>query len=68
MFCDIGGEAGGCAGHGGLSCSPTVTLAAFTGDTVDGEALGNLSPVKVTGSNPHIIVSAVSDDFTVSCN
>jgi hypothetical protein len=45
-----------------------VTLAAFTGDTVDGAALGSLSPIKVTGTNPHIIVSAVSGEtFNVSC-
>jgi hypothetical protein len=51
-----------------LSCSPTVTLAAFTGDTVDGTALGSLSPIKVTGTNPHIVVSAVSGEtFNVSC-
>jgi Peptidase A4 family len=51
-----------------LSCSPTVTLAAFTGDTVDGKALGSLSPTKVTGTDPHIIVSAASGaGFSVTC-
>jgi len=52
-----------------LSCAPTQTLAAFTGDTVDGSPLGSLNPVKVTGSNPHIIVSAVSGKtFSVTCD
>ena len=52
-----------------LSCAPAQTLAAFTGDTVDGSPLGGLDPVKVTGSNPHIIVSAVNGkEFSVSCD
>jgi Peptidase A4 family len=47
---------------------PASTLAAFTGDTVDGSPLGSLHPVKVTGANPDIIVSAVDgESFTVSC-
>jgi len=51
-----------------LSCAPSETLAAFTGDTVDGTALGSLSPTEVTGSDPDIVVSAVSGkDFTVTC-
>jgi Peptidase A4 family len=50
------------------TCSSAQTPAKFTGDTVDGTALGSLSPVKVTGSDPHIAVSAVSGkSFTVSC-
>jgi hypothetical protein len=52
-----------------LSCAPTQTLAAFTGDTVDGSPLGSLDPVKVTGTDPHIIVSAVSGKtFSVTCD
>ena len=52
-----------------LSCAPTVTLADFTSDTVDGSALGNLNPTKVTGSDPHIIVSDVSGKtFKVTCS
>ena len=50
------------------TCATRQTLAAVTGDTVDGVALGSLSPVKVTGGNSHITVSAVSGKtFTVSC-
>jgi hypothetical protein len=50
------------------TCATRQTLAAVTGDTVDGTALGSLAPVKVTGGNPHITVSAVSGKtFTVSC-
>jgi hypothetical protein len=52
-----------------LSCAPAQTLADFTGDTVDGSPLGSLDPVKVTGTNPHIIVSAVSGKtFSVTCD
>ncbi len=52
-----------------LSCAPMQTLAAFTGDTVDGSPLGSQDPVKVTGTNPHIIVSAVSGKtFSVTCD
>jgi RNA polymerase sigma-70 factor (sigma-E family) len=40
------------------NCATRQTLAAVTGDTVDGTALGSLAPVKVTGGNPHITVSA----------
>jgi hypothetical protein len=40
------------------NCATRQTLAAVTGDTVDGAALGSLAPVKVTGGNPHITVSA----------
>lgn len=52
-----------------LSCTPPQTLANITGDTVDGTALGTLNPVKVTGSDPHITVSAISGKaFWVSCS
>ena len=52
-----------------LSCTPPQTLANITGDTVDRSALGSLNPVKVTGSDPHITVSAVSGKtFSVSCD
>jgi hypothetical protein len=52
-----------------LSCLPAQTLAAFSGDTVDGLALGSQNPVKVTGSDPSIIVSPVSGKtFSVSCD
>jgi hypothetical protein len=52
-----------------LSCSPTETLAAFTGDTVDGIALGSQNPVKITGTDPHIVVSPVNGEkFTVTCD
>ena len=54
---------------GNLSCVPTQTLAAFTGDTVNGSPLGSENPVKVTGSDPHITVSAVSGEkFSVTCD
>jgi hypothetical protein len=44
------------------------TLADFTGDTVDATPLGNLDPVKVTGSDSDIIVSPVSGgSFSVTC-
>ena len=52
-----------------LSCSPAQTLASFTGDTVDGTALGSLNPVKINGPDSHIVVSAVSGKtFKVTCN
>jgi hypothetical protein len=52
-----------------FSCAPVQTLAAFTGDTVNGLPLGSQDPVKVTGTNPHIIVSAVSGKtFSVTCD
>jgi hypothetical protein len=52
-----------------LSCAPEQTLAAFTGDTVDGSPLGSQDPVKVTGTNPHITVSPVSGKtFSVTCD
>jgi hypothetical protein len=52
-----------------LSCTPDVTLADFSDDTVDGMALGSLNPVKVTGPDPHIIVSDISTGtFTVTCD
>jgi hypothetical protein len=52
-----------------LSCAPAQTLAAFTGDTVNGSPLGSQDPVKVTGTNPHITVSAVSGKtFSVTCD
>jgi hypothetical protein len=47
---------------------PAKTLADITGDTVDTTPLGNLDPVKVTGSDPDIIVSSVSgESFSVTC-
>jgi hypothetical protein len=47
---------------------PAHTLAAFTGDTVDGSPLGSLHPVEGIGGNPDIIVSPVDGEtFTVSC-
>jgi hypothetical protein len=50
-----------------LSCSPRL-IASFTGDTVDGSALGSLDPVKVLGGDPDITVSPVSGKtFTVTC-
>jgi hypothetical protein len=53
---------------GATACSGSGTLADFTGDTVDGTLLGSLDPTKVTGSNPDIIVSAVSGgSFSVTC-
>ena len=42
------------------ACATRQTLAAVTDDTVDGTAFGSLAPVKVTGGNPHITVSAVA--------
>ncbi len=52
-----------------FTCGAPLTLAAVTGDTVDGAALGSLDPVKATGGDSHIVVSAVSGKtFTVSCN
>jgi hypothetical protein len=51
-----------------LSCSPDETLASFTDDTVDGTALGSLSPVEENAGNPHISISAVSGKtFAVTC-
>jgi Peptidase A4 family len=51
-----------------FTCTAPLTLADFTGDTVDGSPLGGLHPVKVTGGDPHIVVSGVSGgSFTVSC-
>jgi len=51
-----------------LSCSPTKVLASFTGDTVDGTALGSLDPTLFTGGDPDITVSAVSGKtFKVTC-
>jgi hypothetical protein len=51
-----------------LSCTPHETLASFTDDTVDGTALGSLSPVEENGGNPRITISAVSGKtFTVTC-
>jgi hypothetical protein len=53
---------------GASGCVGTRTYADFTGDTVDGKLLGSLDPTKVTGSNPDIIVSAVSGgSFSVTC-
>jgi hypothetical protein len=52
-----------------LSCAPTQILANISGDTVDGTALGSLNPVKVTGDNSHIMVSAVNGKtFSVTCD
>lgn len=54
---------------GNLSCAPPQTLAAFTGDTVNGSPLGSQDPLKVTGSDPNVIVSPVSGQtFSVSCD
>ena len=51
-----------------FTCPKPLTLAAFTGDTVDGSPLGGLHPVEGTGGNPDIVVSPVSGEtFTVSC-
>jgi len=51
-----------------FGCPPPVTLANVTGDTVDGSSLGSLHPVKVTGGDPRIVVSAVNGEkFNVTC-
>jgi hypothetical protein len=51
-----------------FACPAPLTLAAFTGDTVDGSPLGSLNPVEGTGDDPAIIVSPVSGkSFSVSC-
>jgi hypothetical protein len=51
-----------------FTCPAPLTLAAFTGDTVDGSPLGSLDPVEGTGGDPNIIVSPVSGkSFSVSC-
>jgi hypothetical protein len=51
-----------------LSCEPAETLAAFTGDTVDGKALESQDPIAVTGGDPYIVVSPVNGgQFTVTC-
>jgi hypothetical protein len=53
---------------GASGCVGTRTYADFTGDTVDGKLLGSLDPTEVTGSNPDILVSAVSGgSFSVTC-
>lgn len=52
-----------------LICAPAETLANVTDDTVDGVALGSLNPGKLTGQDPHIVVSAVSGKtFKVTCD
>jgi Peptidase A4 family len=51
-----------------FTCPAPLTLAAFTGDTVDGSPLGGLDPVEGTGGDPDIVVSPVSGkSFSVSC-
>jgi hypothetical protein len=51
-----------------ITCAKPLTLAAFTGDTVDGTPLGSLDPVQGIGGDPSIVVSPVSgESFTVSC-
>jgi hypothetical protein len=51
-----------------FTCPAPLTLAAFTGDTVDGSPLGSLDPVEGTGGDPDIVVSPVSGkSFSVSC-
>jgi hypothetical protein len=51
-----------------VTCPGSLTLAAFTGDTVDGSPLGSLDPVQGTGGDPDIIVTAVSgESFSVLC-
>jgi hypothetical protein len=51
-----------------FTCLRPLTLAAVTGDTVDGSPLGSLHPAEVTGGDPDIVVSPVSGKtFTVSC-
>jgi hypothetical protein len=53
---------------GTFTCPAPLTLADFTGDTVDGSPLGSLHPVKVAGGDPHIVVSPVNGEtFTVAC-
>lgn len=52
-----------------FACPPPVTLANVTGDTVDGSSLGSLDPVKITGGDPRIVVSAVNGEkFSVTCS
>jgi hypothetical protein len=52
-----------------LTCSGSKTLASFTDVTVDGTALGSLDPVKQSGGDPDIVVSAISaKTFTVTCD
>jgi Peptidase A4 family len=52
-----------------LTCSGTKTLASFTDVTVDGTAMGSLDPVKQSGGDPDIVVSAISGKtFTVTCD
>jgi hypothetical protein len=51
-----------------FTCPPPRIFADFTGDTVDGKALGSLNPIELTGSNTHIIVSPVDGEaFSVTC-
>jgi hypothetical protein len=51
-----------------FTCPAPLTLAAVTGDTVDGSPLGSLDPVEGTGGDPDIVVSPVSGkSFSVSC-
>ncbi|HEY1618142.1 MAG TPA: G1 family glutamic endopeptidase [Streptosporangiaceae bacterium] len=57
----------------GYTCVTPVTLAAFTGVTVDGAAISTKSPAKWQGSDPSIMVSPLTgtstagSSFTVSC-
>jgi hypothetical protein len=51
-----------------FTCPVPLTLAACTGDTVDGSPLARPDPVEATGDDPAIIVSPVSGkSFSVSC-
>jgi hypothetical protein len=51
-----------------LCASPGV-LSDFTGDTVNGTALGDLDPVKVTGGDAGVTVSAVNgESFSLTCD
>jgi hypothetical protein len=52
---------------GSFTCGSRFTVT-FTGDTVDGAALGSLDPVQITGADSHIVVSPVSGKtFSVTC-
>jgi len=53
---------------GTMACSPIIDIA-FSGDTVDGTALGSLDPIEGTGGDPHISVSPVNGKtFSVTCS
>jgi Peptidase A4 family len=51
-----------------FTCAKALTIANFTGVTVNGASLGSQDPLLVSSGDPHIVVSPVSgSSFSVSC-